>query len=136
MVNGVPQVQAMFRRRAAAVVAAAKAQARKGGEEVATAMRYLAPRDDGELQRSIRVEDANSVTTRRGQRGFVGVMVRAGDSSTVVTNSSGGRFQNARLQEFGTKTRPASPYFYPAWRANRTRVRAGITRAVRKAWSD
>ena len=136
MVNGVPQVQAMFRRRAAAVVAAAKAQARKGGEEVATAMRYLAPRDDGELQRSIRVEDANSVTTRRGQRGFVGVMVKAGDSSTVVTNSSGGRFQNARLQEFGTKTRPASPYFYPAWRANRTRVRAGITRAIRKAWSD
>lgn len=136
MVNGIPQVKAMFRRRAAAVVAAAKEQAQKGGEEVATAMRYLAPQDDGELKSSIRVESAKSVTTRRGPRGFIGVVVKAGDSSTIVTNSSGGRFQNARLQEFGTKSRPASPYFYPAWRANRTRVRAGITRAMRKAWSD
>lgn len=134
MVNGIPEVQAMFRRKAAKVAAAAKAQARVGGEQVASAMRYLAPREDGALIRSIRVEDASSVTTSRGERDFLGVVVKAGDETTVVTNDSGARFQNAKLQEHGTKNMPASPYFNPAWRANRTRVRSAITRAVRKAW--
>lgn len=134
MVNGIPQVQAMFRRKAASVVAAAKAQSRKGGEEVAAAMRYLAPRDEGALVGSIRVEDAGSIATRRGVRGFIGVVVKAGDTSTLAITASGGRFQNAKLQEFGTQKMPANPYFYPAWRANRRRVRSGISRAVRKAW--
>ena len=134
MVNGIPEVQAMFRRKAAKVAAAAKAQARVSGEQVASAMRYLAPRDHGEIIRSIRVEDASSVTTSRGERDFLGVVVKAGDETTIVTNESGSRFQNAKLQEHGTKNMPANPYFNPAWRANRTRVRSAITRAVRKAW--
>lgn len=136
MVKGIPEVQAMFRRKAAKVAAAAKAQARDQGEQVAAAMRYLAPREQGELIRSIRVEDAASVPTSKGERGFIGVMVKAGDETTVVTNHSGGRFQNAKLQEHGTRNMPASPYFNPAWRANRRRVRSAISRAVRKAWAD
>lgn len=135
MVNGIPQVQAMFRRKAAAVVAQAKAAARQGGEEVAQAMRYLAPKDERELVNSIRVEDAEAVKTRKGARGFIGVMVKAGDATTVVTNERGVKFQNAKLQENGTKNMPANPYFNPAWRANRTRVRGKITRAVRRAWT-
>ena len=134
MVNGIPQVRAMFRRKAAAVAAQAKLAARQGGEEVAQAMRYLAPKDERELVDSIRVEDAASITTSKGERGFIGVVVKAGDETTIVTNSSGGRFQNAKLQENGTKNMPANPYFNPAWRANRTRVRGKITRAIRKAW--
>lgn len=136
MVNGIPEVQAMFRRKAAKVVAAGKAAARKGGEEVAQGMRYLAPEKSGALRRSIRVDEASTVATRAGDRGFIGVKVRAGDSTTAVTNSRGQSFQNARLQEFGTKTRPASPYFYPTWRANRSRVKGAITRAIRRAWTD
>lgn len=136
MVNGIPSVQAMFRRKAAAVVAAAKAQARKSGEDVAQGMRYLAPEKSGALRRSIRVEDAGTVATRGGERGFIGVKVKAGDSSTVVTNARGARFQNAKLQEFGTRKRPASPYFYPTWRANRSRVRGAISRAIRRAWTN
>ena len=136
MVNGIPEVQAMFRRRAAAVVAAVRSQARKSGEDVAASMRYLAPREDGDLQGSIRVEDANLVPTRRGARGFVGVIVKAGDASTIAISASGGKFQNARLQEFGTRRMPANPYFYPAWRANRRRVRSALARAARKAWSN
>nr|WP_010400149.1 HK97-gp10 family putative phage morphogenesis protein [Paracoccus sp. TRP] len=136
MVNGIPEVQAMFRRKAAKVAAAAKAQARVGGEQVASAMRYLAPREQGELIRSIRVEDAASISTSKGERGFIGVVVKAGDETTIVTNESGGRFQNAKLQEHGTKNMPANPYFNPAWRANRSRVRSAISRAVRKAWAS
>lgn len=134
MVNGIPEVQAMFRRKAAAVVAAGKAAAEQGGEQVASAMRYLAPRDQGELIRSIRVEDAETVSTAKGDRGFIGVKVKAGNATTVVTNARGATFQNARIQEFGTKSRAANPFFFPAWRQNRTRVRGAIARAVRKAW--
>ena len=136
MVNGIPQVQAMFRRKASAVVAQAKAAARQGGEEVAQAMRYLAPKDERELVNSIRVEDAETVSTGKGARGFIGVKVKAGDATTVVTNERGVKFQNAKLQENGTKNMPANPYFNPAWRASRTRVRGKITRAVRKAWTS
>ena len=135
MVNGVEQVRAMFKRKGAAVVAAAKASAQAEGDKVASAMRYLAPREQGELIRSIRSEDASALTSGNGSEvGFIGVKVKAGDATTVVTNSSGGQFQNARIQEFGTKTRAANPYFFPAWRANRSRVRGAITRAVRRAW--
>lgn len=125
----------MFRRKAERVVAAAKAEASKQGEQVASAMRYLAPRDQSELLRSIRVEDATSRQTSQGETGFVGVVVKAGDETTIVTNGTGARFQNAKLQEHGTKNMPANPYFNPAWRGNRTRVRAAITRAIRKAWT-
>lgn len=139
MVNGVPQVRAMFKRKGAAVVAAAKAVTQREGEKVASAMRYLAPVQrapgGGDLRRSIRVEDAPTINTGRGgERGFIGVKVKAGDSTTVVTNSSGGRFQNARIQEFGTKNMPANPYFFAAWRPMRSSVRGSITRAVRRAW--
>ena len=137
MVNGIPGVQAMFRRKAAAVVAAGRAAANKGGEDVAKAMRYLAPEDQLALKKSIRVEQTSTRSTSKGAEvGFIGVIVKAGDASTVVTNSRGQRFQNAKLQETGTKNMPANPYFNVAWRQNRTRVRGSITRAVRKAWTS
>lgn len=130
MVNGIPQMQAMFRRKARRVVRAAREAATQGGEEAASAMKYLAPREQGDLVNSIRVEPAPA----GGQ--FVGVLVKAGDSSTVVVNGTGGTFQNAKIQEFGTKKMPANPFFFPAWRMNRSRVRGRITRAIRKAWVD
>lgn len=134
MVKGIPQVRDDLIRRIHNVRLAAKNEARVQAQGVAKAMQFLAPQDDGDLIRSIRVEDAETVTTRKGSRDFVGVAVKAGDSTTVVTNASGGRFQNARIQEFGTKARSANPFFFPAWKANRRRVRSAITRAIRKAW--
>lgn len=136
MVKGLDAVEADLIRRLYNVRLTAKQEARRQGEGVATAARYLAPRDDGNLIRSIRVENADSVTTSKGERDFIGVKVVAGDATTMVTNGSGGRFQNARIQEFGTKTRAANPYFFPAWKANRRRVRSAISRAIRKAWTS
>lgn len=136
MIKGAAEVHAMFRRKAAAVVKAGRDAAKQGGDEVASAMRYLAPKDERELVASIRVEDASSISTSKGERGFIGVMVKAGNETTIVTNSKGVRFQNAKLQETGTKNMPANPYFNPAWRANRTRVRGKITRSIRKAWQN
>jgi HK97 gp10 family phage protein len=39
----------------------------------------------------------------------------------------------ARFQEFGTVKMAANPFFYPSWRANKTRVKASLTRAVKRA---
>lgn len=156
MVNGIPGVQAMFRRKAAAVLAAAKAAASEGGEDVAAAMRYLAPEDDRNLIRSIRVEELGVVNLSARKKGayasregnqsfrentnytanFIGVKVVAGDATTLVKGARNTMFQNAKLQEFGTKNMPANPFFFVAWRQNRTRVRGAITRAVRKAWTS
>lgn len=136
MVKGIPELESDLIRRLYNVRLTAKQEARAQGEGVAAAARYLAPRDDGDLIRSIRVEATDSVTTSKGDRDFIGVKVKAGDSTTVVTNSSGARFQNARIQEFGTKTRGANPFFFPAWKANRRRVRSAISRAIRKAWTS
>ncbi|MFB9223833.1 HK97-gp10 family putative phage morphogenesis protein [Paracoccus cavernae] len=136
MVNGIPQMQAMFRRKAKAVIAAARTSAKQGGDEVADAVRYLAPRDQGELVASVRVEQADTVKTRKGDREFIGVIVKAGDASTTISNDAGEIFQNARIQEFGTKNMPANPFFFPAWRLNRARIRSRISGSVSKAWKN
>lgn len=39
----------------------------------------------------------------------------------------------ARFQEFGTKTMPASPFFFPVFRAEKRRVKAALSRAVTRA---
>lgn len=136
MVEGIPQFQAMMRRRLAAAIAAGKTASAQGGETMVQQAKFLVPVDQGELARSIRSEPTDSVSTGNGSRPFVGVLVKAGDETTIVQNSTGGRFQNARIQEFGTKTRAANPYFFPAWRANKRRIRASITRAIRKAYTS
>ncbi len=73
--------------------------------------------------------------------------IRATIYATAKTSDYPGGFGAiARWWEFGTADRrhrktgkstgriPASPYFYPAWRANRTRTRSAIKRAITKAW--
>lgn len=134
MVEGIPQFQAMMRGRLAAGITAARQAAEDGGDEMVQAARFLVPVDQGDLARSIRSEPVTSVATSKGIRDFVGVLVKAGDERTVVTTKSGGRFQNARIQEFGTKNRLANPFFFPSWRANKRRIRGKITKAFRKAY--
>lgn len=132
MVNGVERMRAMFRRKAAAVVKAGQSQSRKEGEQIAQIMRTTAPKDDLQLLKSIRVEDE---TTFRGKP-FIGVNVKAGDETTIVTNSRGQRFQNAKLQESGTKNMPANPFFNFSYRRRSKETRRNIASAVRKAWRD
>ncbi len=134
MADDAARLGAMMRRHLAAAMANAKAAARQGGEEVAGVMRATVGRDEGDLYRSIRVEDATSRKTSRGDVPFVGVVVKAGDETTIVTNASGGRFQNARLQEVGTAKRRANPFFNASYRRVKTRVWSRITRALRKGW--
>ena len=124
-----------LRKHGTAVIKAADAAAKQGADETANVMRATAPRDDLELVRSIRVEKADQVSTKGGRSSrFIGYLVKAGDETTIVTNERGVKFQNAKLQEHGTKNMPANPYFNPSWRRVKTRVKAKITREIRKAW--
>ncbi len=135
MSDGPARLGAMMRKHLAAAIAAGKAAARTGGEEVANVMRATAPRDELDLIRSIRVEDTDTrKTSKYGVVPFIGVVVKAGDETTIVTNSRGQRFQNAKLQEHGTNERDANPYFNASYRRVRSRVKSRITREIRKAW--
>lgn len=128
---------AKLRRHGAAAIEAARQQAHKEAEIIARMARTFAPEEQGELVRSIRVEDASTITGRDGnERGFIGAVVKAGNESTIVTNERGQRFQNAKLQEAGTKNMPANPFLNPAKRLRRRAVRSNITRAMRKAWKE
>lgn len=120
-------------------------------------MKRLAPHKTGALERSIRFtlgERGGAPKTfkrGRGSRGgvgktyFIGYIV-AGDETTLVSGGTpkprgkgtgrkgkvakGQRWQNARLQEFGTVKMPANPFFYPAWRATSKDVKAGIRKTL------
>lgn len=135
MVDDASRLGNLMRKRLTAALEAGRSQARKEAEIIANIMRATAPRDEMELIRSIRVEDAATrKTTKHGEVGFVGVVVKAGDETTIVTNARGQRFQNAKLQEHGTKKMKANPYFNSSYRRRRSQAKASITRAVKKAW--
>ncbi|ADO43119.1 hypothetical protein [Ketogulonicigenium vulgare] len=125
-----------LRTHAKAAIEAGRSQARKEGEEIASLARAFAGASDGDLAASIRVEEADAVMTSQGRSGFIGVVVRAGNDATIVTNKQGERFQNAKLQEVGTQSMPAKPFFNPAKRLRRKQAMAAIRRAVRKAWKE
>lgn len=133
-VKGLESVKRKLRTHAKAAMDAGLLQARKEGEIMAGIMRSFAPADERELIASIRVEDVDTLTFGGHEVGFIGVVVKAGDETTIVTNELGARFQNAKLQENGTKNMPANPYFNSAKRLRRRATRANISRAVNKAW--
>lgn len=103
--------------------------ANRMGKRVVNTMKQLAPKEDLNLVSSIRVEPSPSPD-------LIGVEVHAGDESTMVTNDSGQKFQNAKLQEAGTKNMPARPYFNPAKRYHRRGVNNSLKRAITKVWKE
>lgn len=101
-------------------------------------MEAFVPEDEGDLKNSIawtwgEAPLGSLVIATVGDRGSdLRITVYAGDESTVVTNKSGGRFQNARIQEFGTMEVPASPYFYVSWRLRKRSIKTGLRKTVKK----
>lgn len=117
-----------------------------GGEQIAGMMRQLAPvGGQGKkrapapyLRDSIKAStgDQDPVTYRqvrgraRTQDPELTVVISAGNPVEGTTRS------DAHLQEHGTSSNPAQPFFYPSVRANRDEVKSRIKRAVRKAIKD
>ena len=115
-----------------AIVAEIEAQANK----VVADMKRLVPVDSGALRASIgwtwgdAPKGSVKIGTVRGRsHARIGVTVYAGTRDKSL--GSADAFY-ARFQEFGTVKMAANPFFFPIWRASRTRVKAALTRAVRK----
>lgn len=109
------------------VRAAASEAMLRGGDRIVTQAKATVPRDSGDLAASIR---HTGVNVDKSGRLVVGVV--AGNESTTVT-SRGGKFQVARLVEFGSRHVEAEPFFLPAWRSNRRGIQTGIRTAIKKA---
>ncbi len=105
--------------------------------KVVSDMKRLVPVDTGALRESIGWTWGNapagsvSVGTVRGRQfARMAITIYAGTRDKSL--GSADAFY-ARFQEHGTVNMPANPFFYPAWRANKGRVKNAIKRAVKRA---
>lgn len=117
----------------AAVPKAAKAAIQpaidQGANELVGRMRYLAPKDEGDLQNSIRVEP--------GPR-ELSVTVKAGGPLTTkpVRKSEKGNapeYDYALGVEYGTEEMTARPFYWVSVNTLSKRIRRRIDRAISKA---
>lgn len=101
-------------------------------------MKRLVPRDTDALFNSIGwtwgdKAPKGSIKIGRVQgRGFAAMSITIYAGTRDKSLGSADAFY-ARFQEFGTFKMAANPFFYPAWRANRTASKAAIKRAVNRA---
>lgn len=83
-------------------------------DELVAMQKRMVPHDEGDIDRSIEKVPG---------RHELAIKVQAG----------GKQAPHARWVEFGTVKMRARPYFFPAYRALRRRIRGRITRASKKA---
>lgn len=108
---------------------ATRAAMEKSAEELVAMMKRLAPIDTGDLQMSI------SWTWGAAPQGAVVVAESSEDSRglkiTIYAGSKSAYY--ARWVEFGTNEQPAHPFFFPAYRSLRKRIKSRISREMKKA---
>lgn len=112
----------------------------KNANDLVAEMKRLVPKASGDLAESINwtwgdAPAGSLVIGTVGGRayGTMRITVYAGDKRTIVTNERGIEFQNAFLQEFGTKDMPPNPYFFTSYRKLRRRMRGRVTRSIKQA---
>ncbi|MEX0406904.1 HK97-gp10 family putative phage morphogenesis protein [Aquibium sp. LZ166] len=119
---------ANFKRRLAnipkSVRRAAGAALEANAADLVRTQRALAPRDDGDLQASI----------RWSRDGEIAVVVEAG-GETTTRQAKGGAYEYdyALAQEFGTKEQPGQSFFWPGYRLMRKKMNARTKRAISKS---
>lgn len=93
--------------------------------------------DDGTGQIVYRVQAGGPTTTTAiGTRTYDSeVRIGSGDTSGRKKKAGGHRvtFDYAAAIEYGTQDSPPKPFFWPNYRQNRRRVRAALTKVMRKA---
>ena len=134
MVDGLDRLQRRFAAIPESVRAAAVQAMEQSAAEVVQLMRQWVPKDTGAGAASINwtwgdaPKGAMTLGTFKGkQRGSLQITIYAGGETPL-----GDAFY-LRFQEFGTVKMPANAFFFPAWRAKRTKAKARLTRAIRKA---
>lgn len=130
---------ASINRRFAAVPDAVRAEVKlavaKSADELVAMMKRLVPVDEGTLRDSIGWTwgDPPAGTVKVGA-----VPTDLSDMKATIYAGGPGAF-HAHLVEFGTVHSAAQPFFLPAWRALRTKIRrrisAAVSKGVKKAWT-
>lgn len=129
MVDGVAKFQRQFKNIPRQARRGALEAMRTGGKELVNGMKRRAPTGDtGNLRRSIKFEFGRGKSKAAGS---IGIAVTAGDETTMVLGRNGRRWQNARLQEFGTRKMSPNPFFFVTYRQLKRRVKSRITRQIK-----
>jgi len=101
----------------------------KSANELAAVMKTMAPKDDGDLVKSIKVED--------GYHALSKAVVAGGELTTrPVREGADASYDYAFAQELGTTEMQANPFFYPAKRLMDKRIKSRLKRAAAKAVRD
>ena len=99
----------------------------QSADEIVALARSLAPKDSGELARSIDwtwgEAPKGAMVLARGKVGDLTLTIFAGNDEAYY----------ARWVEFGTQKMQAQPFFFVSYRALRKRTKSRITRATTKA---
>lgn len=134
-IEGLDKLRAKLRAMPAEIRSEVEAVLISSAEEVASTARALAPVDDGELKASIAVTPPGGSTPLYSSGGRQSV----GELKAVVT-AGNGAVRYADNVEFGHGNAAPRPYFWPAYRSKRKRIRSRIARAIGKAakkiWSS
>jgi HK97 gp10 family phage protein len=101
----------------------------KSGDELASRMKQLAPRDSGDLIDSIAVTTAGNATPAYSQPG--GSMIVSENAVAITVGNSKVRY--AHLQEYGTAHAHAQPFFWVSYRLLKKRLSNRIKRSINKA---
>ncbi|MEM1287126.1 MAG: HK97-gp10 family putative phage morphogenesis protein [Pseudomonadota bacterium] len=108
----------------------------KGAEEMAAAMRQLAPERSGALKDSISVTGPGKNTPPYSHPG--GSRSVPENAAAVTAGDTNVRY--AHLVEFGTNAAQAQPFFWPAFRVTRkratNRIKRAMTKAVKENWGS
>ncbi|EJF91685.1 HK97-gp10 family putative phage morphogenesis protein [Bartonella tamiae] len=105
----------------------------ESANKIADDARSLVPNDTGNLKDSIRVEHGDTPLQ---------YFVKAGGEATTrqIRNGTDATYDYAAAVEYGTTKNDAQPFFWPAYRLNKKKVRARIRRKIsteiRKAWKN
>lgn len=145
-VKGLERFKAALARLPDAAKEAAASAAVQGAEELVSLQKQLVPIDKGDLRDSIVVTPPGQTTPPYSQPGGSRT---AGPIQAIVT-AGNTKVRYAHLVEFGTAPHinggifegtknpgyAAEPYFWPAYRTLRTRIKSRISRKVNKAIKD
>ena len=113
---------------------AAAAAMEEGAQEIVDAMKMAAPLQSGDLRDSIgwtwgevpagsfMIDEIRSGKNKGDQYATLRIKIYAGNREAFY----------ARFQEFGTRSQPAQPFFFPTWRKERAKFRRKIRDRIRK----
>ncbi|MGV8832157.1 MAG: HK97-gp10 family putative phage morphogenesis protein [Devosia sp.] len=127
----IARLKARFNAVPVAAREAAQASLRKSGDELADLMRTLAEssRDTGALIDSIKVTPGNMNTPPYSQPGGSTVV----PENAVMVTAGNQDVRYPHLVEHGTSEAEARPFFWPAFRMLRDKIKRRTGRDIRKA---